>query len=107
MEVDAFQNAASGMAAFRPRDTHAEGKLTITTLALMAEHPECLDEILSLTDSADHVRFQLHSSEVLQVLAVYDALWKTFVRDRDLMCPLDVGGHAGSVRGYLTTRGHW
>jgi hypothetical protein len=101
MEVDAF------LVTSRPRDTHAEGKLTITALALMAEHPECLAEILSLTVSADHARFQLRSSEVRHVMSVYDALWKNFVGDRDLVCPLDVAGHTGSVRSYLTARGHW
>ncbi len=103
--ADAFGRRS--VAHIMPRDVDAEGRLTITTLSLMAEHPECLDEIRPLAGASARAHLQLRSDQVAHVMSVYEALWKALVYDKDLVCPLDVGGTAGSVRAYLTSRGRW
>ena len=101
IEVEGFRRPAR-------RDPVLEGKLTIATLARMAEHPGCVQEAIGLVvDPTSPLRsVQLTSSDVLTVMAVYTKLWNGFVKDRDIKCPLDA--HAqGSVREYLTKRGKW
>lgn len=105
LAADAFDQR--GVAHLIPRDIDAEARLTITTLSVMAEHPECLDDIRQLAGANALSRLQLRSGDVAHVMGVYEALWQEFVYDKHLVCPLDVGGASASVRAYLTSRGGW